>query len=69
MLLSKGAKVYIVTMDVQHAHQMITKLKDDTGKESIFILNLNLENLDSIKDGVDEFLRHESELHRLYNHE
>jgi hypothetical protein len=69
MLLSKGAKVYIATMDVEDAHETISRFKDDTRKGSIFLLNLNLKNLDSIKRGVGAFLRKESELHTLYNHE
>lgn len=69
MLLSKGSKVYIATLDDEKAHQAIDELKADTGKDSIFLLHLDLANLDSIKEAADEFRKEESQLHTLYNNE
>ena len=69
MLLSKGAKVYIATVDVEKAHEAIDELKADTGKDLAFLLHLDLANLDSIKEAVDEFRKNESQLHTLYNNE
>ena len=70
MLLSKGAKVYIATVDDEKkAHEAIDELKADTGKDLIFLLHLDLANLDSIKEAVDEFRKNESQLHTLYNNE
>jgi retinol dehydrogenase 12 len=69
MLLSRGGKVYIATADVEKAHQAIDELKHDTGRDSIFMLQLDLANLDSIKWAVDDFEKRESQLHTLYNNE
>ena len=69
MLLAKGAKVYIAALDEEKTHQGIDELKGDTGKDSVFLLPLDLANLDSIKDAADIFLRKESTLHTLYNAE
>jgi NAD(P)-dependent dehydrogenase (short-subunit alcohol dehydrogenase family) len=56
-------------LDEEKTHQGIDELKGDTGRESVFLLPLDLANLDSIKDAADEFLRNESTLHTLYNNE
>jgi NAD(P)-dependent dehydrogenase (short-subunit alcohol dehydrogenase family) len=69
MLLFKGAKVYIATVDNEKAQEAIDELKADTGKDPAFLLHLDLANLDSIKEAVDEFRKEESQLHTLYNNE
>jgi NAD(P)-dependent dehydrogenase (short-subunit alcohol dehydrogenase family) len=61
--------VYIATRSAVHRHAAIADLKDDTGKDSVFSLMLDLADLDSIKDAADKFLRKESMLHTLYNNE
>ena len=68
MLLSRGAKVYLATMD-EKVHEAIDDLKADTRMRSVFLLNMDLSNLDSIKEAVDEFIKMEPELHMLYNSE
>ena len=67
MLLSKGAKVYIATRSADKAQAAIDELKTSTGKESIFFLQLDLADLDSVKTAADKFIREEPELHTLYN--
>ena len=69
MLLSKGATVYIATVDDEKAHEAIDELRADTGKDPVFLLHLDLANLDSIKEAVAEFRKKESQLHTLYNNE
>jgi NADP-dependent 3-hydroxy acid dehydrogenase YdfG len=53
----------------ERAHEAIDDLKADTRKDSVFLLNLDLTNLDSIKEAADEFIKMEPELHMLYNSE
>jgi NAD(P)-dependent dehydrogenase (short-subunit alcohol dehydrogenase family) len=67
VLLSKGAKVYIATRSDDNEKGVIEKLKEVTGKDSIFFLNLNLSDLHSVKAAAEEFISKESELHTLYN--
>jgi retinol dehydrogenase 12 len=63
----KGARVYIATDAVDRVQDVINDLKEETGRESIFFLNLDLGNLDSIQAAAEEFIRRETELHTLYN--
>jgi NAD(P)-dependent dehydrogenase (short-subunit alcohol dehydrogenase family) len=67
VLLSKGAKVYIATRSKEKSEAAIEDLQRETGKESIFFLNLDLSDLVSVKTAAEEFVKRESELHTLYN--
>jgi len=69
VLLSKGAKVYIATQFKERAETAIEDLKIDTQKETVFHLNLDLADLDSIKAAVEEFTGKEKVLHTLYNND
>lgn len=53
----------------EKVHEAIDDLKADTRMRSVFLLNMDLSNLDSIKEAVDEFIKMEPELHMLYNSE
>ena len=59
--------MYIATRSADKAETVIDELKHDTGKETIFFLELNLADLDSVKAAADEFIKKEPELHTLYN--
>ncbi len=67
MLLSRGAKVYIATRSGEKSQRAIDELKQETGKESIFFLKLDLSDLVAVKAAAEEFIKKESELHTLYN--
>jgi NAD(P)-dependent dehydrogenase (short-subunit alcohol dehydrogenase family) len=67
VLLSKGAKVYIATRSKEKSDTAIEELKRDTGKESVFYLQLDLSDLVSVKTAAEEFIGKETELHTLYN--
>ena len=67
MLLSKGAKVYIATQFKDRAKAAIEDLIIDTQRETVYHLDLDLGDLDSIKAAADEFLSKEKVLHALYN--
>lgn len=67
VLLSKGAKVYIATRSGDKAQTVIDELQSSTGKKTIFFLELDLADLDSVKAAAEEFIRKEPELHTLYN--
>ncbi|KAF8231767.1 NAD(P)-binding protein [Tricholoma matsutake] len=65
-LLSHNAKVYIAARDEKKAHLAIKDLKDQTGKESFFLM-LDLADLLSVKAAAKEFESKEKELHILFN--
>jgi len=67
VLLSKGAKVYLLARSQEKSQTAIDELKKETGKESVFFLKLDLTDLVSIKTAAEEFIGKESELHGLYN--
>ena len=56
-LLPKNAKVYIAGRSKSKADAAIKQLKDETGKEALFI-ELDLANLKSVKKAAEEFMRH-----------
>lgn len=59
--------MYIATRSADKAQAAIDELKSSTGKETIFSLELDLADLDSVKAAAEEFIRKEPELHTLYN--
>ncbi|OCH84430.1 NAD(P)-binding protein [Obba rivulosa] len=65
-LLEHNAKVYMASRSKDKADVAIQELKEETGKEAIF-LQLDLGNLAAIKKAADEFLSKERELHVLFN--
>jgi retinol dehydrogenase-12 len=67
VLLSKGAKVYIAARSQEKSQKAIDELKQETGKESVFFLKLDLTDLVAIKVAAEAFVDKESELHGLYN--
>jgi len=67
VLLSKGARVYIATRSEEKSQKAIEELKQETGKDSIFFLKLDLADLVSVKAAAEEYISKETELHTLYN--
>ncbi|KAF9013216.1 NAD(P)-binding protein [Cyathus striatus] len=65
-LLLHNAKVYVAARSQEKAEEAIKELKEQTGKEGIF-LKLDLADLASIKKAADEFQSKEKELHILFN--
>jgi NAD(P)-dependent dehydrogenase (short-subunit alcohol dehydrogenase family) len=55
-LLAHNAKVYIAARSQAKAEEAIEELKEDTGKEGIF-LRLDLSDLKAIKAAAEEFYR------------
>jgi len=66
VLLLKNAKVYMASRSRERAEVAIAKLKDETGKEAIF-LELDLADLKSVRKATDEFKLKETALHVLFN--
>lgn len=56
-LLNKNAKVYIAARSPEKAAQAIQDLKNETGKEALF-LKLDLADLSSIKVAAEEYMRY-----------
>ncbi|KZO97300.1 NAD-P-binding protein [Calocera viscosa TUFC12733] len=67
ILLAKGAKVYMASRSPDRARPVIDQLKKATGKSNIYLLQLDLADLYSVRKAADEFLRKESQLHMLFN--
>ncbi|KAI5476211.1 short-chain dehydrogenase/reductase SDR family protein [Pseudohyphozyma bogoriensis] len=65
-LLMKNAKVYLAARSGSKAKEAIAKLKEETGKEAIF-LQLDLSDLDSVKESAESFLSLEERLDILFN--
>ncbi|OCH86008.1 NAD(P)-binding protein [Obba rivulosa] len=65
-LLEHNAKVYMACRDEVKAELANRELKEQTGREAIF-LELDLASLASVKKAAQEFLSKERELHVLFN--
>ncbi|TFK24389.1 NAD(P)-binding protein [Coprinopsis marcescibilis] len=65
-LLNHNAKVYLAARNPEKAEQAIKDLKEETGKEAVF-LKLDLSDLKSVKSSAEEFISKEKELHILFN--
>ncbi|KAH9169642.1 NAD(P)-binding protein [Lactarius sanguifluus] len=65
-LLAHNAKVYLAARSAQKANEAIAELKNETGKEAIF-LQLDLSDIPAIRKSAQEFLSKESQLHVLVN--
>ncbi len=59
--------MYIAARSQEKSQKVIDELKNETGKESVFFLKLDLADLVAIKTAAEEFIGKESELHGLYN--
>ncbi|EIN12416.1 NAD(P)-binding protein [Punctularia strigosozonata HHB-11173 SS5] len=65
-LLGRNAKVYLAARDESKAEEAIRELKEETGREAVF-LKLDLGDLRSVKRAAEEFLRREKRLDVLFN--
>jgi len=65
-LLAKNAKVYLACRSKEKADDAIEKLKQETGKEALF-LQLDLADISGVRKSAAEFKTKESELHVLFN--
>ncbi|KAI9434778.1 NAD(P)-binding protein [Lactarius indigo] len=65
-LLVRNAKVYLAARSSQKANEAIAELKNETGKEAIF-LQLDLSDIPGVRKSAQEFLSKESQLHVLIN--
>ncbi|KAF7299010.1 NAD(P)-binding protein [Mycena indigotica] len=66
-LLEHNAKVYIAARNEEKAKAAIVKLKQETGKDIVHFLLLDLADLHSVKRAAEEFARKETQLHALFN--
>ncbi|KAH9929195.1 NAD-P-binding protein [Fomitopsis serialis] len=66
VLLQRNARVYMASRNRDKAEAAIKRLKDETGKDAIF-LELDLGSLASVRKAASEFLSKEPELHVLFN--
>ncbi|KAF8130188.1 hypothetical protein EV363DRAFT_1450626 [Boletus edulis] len=66
VLLTKNAKVWIACRSVSKGEAALKELKELTGRDA-HLLKLDLANLKSVKQSVEEFLQRETQLHILFN--
>ncbi|KAN0080036.1 hypothetical protein V8E55_009602 [Tylopilus felleus] len=66
VLLTKNANVWIACRDRSKGEATLRELKQLTGRDA-HLLQLDLANLRSIKQSVDDFLQRENQLHILFN--
>ncbi|KAI0052001.1 NAD-P-binding protein [Auriscalpium vulgare] len=64
-LLQHNAKVYMAARSEERAQASITALKEETGKDAIF-LKLDLADLPQVRMAAEDFLSKEKELHILF---
>jgi retinol dehydrogenase-12 len=60
-LLAHNAKVYLAARNAQKADEAIAELKNETGKEAIF-LQLDLADIPAVRRSAQEFLSYVSSL-------
>ncbi|TCD69330.1 hypothetical protein EIP91_008086 [Steccherinum ochraceum] len=65
-LLQHNGKVYIASRNKTRVDAAIEKLKNETGKDALFI-ELDLASMASVRRAAKEFLSREKELHVLFN--
>ncbi|KAH9053025.1 NAD(P)-binding protein [Lactarius vividus] len=65
-LLAHNAKVYLAARSAQKANDAIAELKNETGKQAIF-LQLDLSDIPAVRKSAQEFLSKETQLHVLIN--
>jgi NAD(P)-dependent dehydrogenase (short-subunit alcohol dehydrogenase family) len=63
--LAHNAKVYLAARNAQKADEAIAELKNETGKEAIF-LQLDLADIPAIRRSAQEFLSYVCHLLSLY---
>ncbi|KAI0369676.1 NAD-P-binding protein [Pilatotrama ljubarskyi] len=64
-LLMKNAKVYLAARSKDKATRTIEELREETGKEALF-LQLDLGDLNAVKKAAEEYKQRESQLDVLY---
>eukprot|EP01112_Ceratiomyxa_fruticulosa_P023153 TRINITY_DN8742_c0_g1_i1.p1 TRINITY_DN8742_c0_g1~~TRINITY_DN8742_c0_g1_i1.p1 ORF type:complete len:327 (-),score=80.58 TRINITY_DN8742_c0_g1_i1:124-1104(-) len=65
--LAKGARVYMGARNRAKAEQVIEELKNETLKDDIHLLQMDLADLHSVKEAAETFKSQERSLHLLYN--
>ncbi|KAJ4422057.1 short-chain alcohol dehydrogenase [Gnomoniopsis sp. IMI 355080] len=69
MLYSKNAKVYMMARSEEKTHEAIKEIKTSlpNAHGELHFIRLDLSDLKSIRQSVDEFLSREHQLHLLFN--
>ncbi|KAG8812849.1 hypothetical protein FRC17_001793 [Serendipita sp. 399] len=67
LLLKSGAKTYVMSRDSQKSQEAIKRMKEETGKESVELIPIDLSDLHSVRKAAKIFLSKESKLDVLMN--
>ncbi|KAG8812848.1 hypothetical protein FRC17_001792, partial [Serendipita sp. 399] len=55
-MLQHDAKIYMMSRDSQKSHDAIKRLKEETGKDTIELIPLDLSDLQSVRKAAETFL-------------
>ena len=66
-LLVHNAKVYIAGRSEEKGTEAITKLREETGKNQVYFLKLDLADIQSVIVAAQEFISKEQRLDMLFN--
>ncbi|KAG8690272.1 hypothetical protein FRC09_012051 [Ceratobasidium sp. 395] len=67
VLLAKNAKVYMAARCAKKANAAISRLKEETNGKAPIFLELDLADLQNVRDAAARFTQQESKLHCLFN--
>ncbi|KAG8806202.1 hypothetical protein FRC17_005128, partial [Serendipita sp. 399] len=67
MLLQSGAKMYMMSRDSQKSREAVERMKQETGKEAIELIPVDLSDLHSVRKAAETFLSKEKKLDVLMN--
>ncbi|KAG8768091.1 hypothetical protein FRC15_005319 [Serendipita sp. 397] len=66
-LLQNGAKTYMMSRDSQKSREAIERMKQETGKDAVELIPIDLSDLHSVRKAAEMFLSKESRLDVLMN--
>ncbi|MBX3006851.1 MAG: SDR family oxidoreductase [Melioribacteraceae bacterium] len=66
-LAKLGAKVYMACRSLNSANEARKEIVKETGNQNVFVMHLDLANMNSVKSFADEFKKRESKIDVLIN--
>jgi NAD(P)-dependent dehydrogenase (short-subunit alcohol dehydrogenase family) len=66
-LAKRGGKVYIACRDIKRGEDALKEIKEKSGTDNVYFLQLDLASLDSVREFSRKFHELESQLHILIN--
>ena len=66
-LAKRGGKIYIACRDIKRGEEALMEIKERSGSDKIYFLQLDLASLDSVREFSRKFHELENQLHILIN--